>query len=187
MTRHDAVTDDIRERASLYSLGLLEQAESAVFERHLSGCDLCRTEVREFGETVGELAFALPESTPSPRVRQELLRRITPSQVTVRASEGVWKATPFAGIDVKQLFVDLATGNATSLVRMAPGSIYPPHRHANYEHFYVLQGDVVFHDHTLGAGDFEVNAPTTDHSPVTTVGGCLVLITNNLADQLLAV
>ena len=46
--------------------------------------------------------------------------------------------------------------------------------------------DLVFNDHTLHAGDYEVDAPDTAHSPVTTHGGCLLLIIHNAGDQLLA-
>jgi anti-sigma factor ChrR (cupin superfamily) len=50
----------------------------------------------------------------------------------------------------------------------------------------VLEGDLVFDDHTLFAGDYEVAPDTTHHSPVTTNHGCLLLIMNNQQDQLLA-
>jgi anti-sigma factor ChrR (cupin superfamily) len=186
MTGHKAVTDQVRERASFYRLGLLESAEASAFEHHLAECDICRTEAREAGDVVAELAFGLVESRPGPRVREELLRRTAPRPVLVRHGEGNWKATGFDGVEAKQLFVDATTGSVTSLVRMAPRATYPPHRHAGHEHCYVLEGDLVFDDHTLFAGDFEVNAPFTGHSPVTTVNGCLLLLTNNQSDQLLA-
>jgi anti-sigma factor ChrR (cupin superfamily) len=186
MTRHKAVTDQVRERASFYRLGLLESAEAGAFEHHLAECDVCKREARVAGDAIAELAFGLVESQPGPRVREELLRRTAPTPVLVRRGEGNWKATEFDGVEVKQLFVDAATGSVTSLVRMAPRATYPPHRHAGHELCYVLEGDLVFDDHTLFAGDFEVNAPLTGHSPVTTVGGCLMLLTNNQGDQLLA-
>jgi anti-sigma factor ChrR (cupin superfamily) len=186
MTRHEAVTDQVRERASFYRLGLLESAEASAFEHHLAECDVCRTEARELGDAVAELAFGLVASHPGPRVREQLLRRTTPKPVLVRRDAGNWQATGFDGVEAKQLFVDATTGNVTSLVRMAARAKYPPHRHAGHELCYVLEGDLVFDDHTLFAGDFEVNAPFSGHSPVTTVNGCLLLLTNNQGDQLLA-
>lgn len=185
MTKHRSVTDEVRERASFYRLGLLENSEVSDFEHHLAECDVCSTEARLLGDAVAEFAFGLAESCPGPRVRAELLRRIAPKPVLVRSGEGDWQATGFDGVEAKQLFADPATGSVTSFVRMAPGAKYPPHRHASHEHCYVLEGDLVFDDHTLFAGDFEVSAPSTDHSPVTTVGGCLLLITNNQRDELL--
>ena len=186
MTRHKAVTDRVRERASFYRLGLLESAEASAFEHHLAECEVCGTEARELGDAAAEFAFGLVESRPGPRVREQLLRRSAPRPVLIRHGEGDWQVTGYDGVEAKQLFVDAATGNVTSLVRMAARATYPPHRHAGHEHCYVLEGDLVFDDHTLFAGDFEVNAPFTGHSPVTTVNGCLLLLTNNQGDQLLA-
>jgi hypothetical protein len=50
----------------------------------------------------------------------------------------------------------------------------------------MLEGDLAFRDHTLHAGDYEVSVPSSDHSPVTTNNGCLVLIMHNHNDQILA-
>jgi anti-sigma factor ChrR (cupin superfamily) len=69
---------------------------------------------------------------------------------------------------------------------MAPGAIYPPHRHFGLEHCYVLEGDLVFDDYTLHAGDYEIASAATEHSLVTTQHGCLLLIMNNRGDQLVA-
>jgi anti-sigma factor ChrR (cupin superfamily) len=68
---------------------------------------------------------------------------------------------------------------------MAPGAVYPAHRHAGPEHCYVLEGDLVFEDHVLNAGDYEVAAPSSDHSFVTTTRGCLLLLFSHVNDQLL--
>lgn len=184
MTLHEAISDEIRDRATLFSLGLLEPEESRHFEAHLKTCPACEAEVRACSEVAADLAYSLPESSPRPRVRQEVLRVAASASVLKRARDGTW-LSPFPGIDVKQLFIDPATLNVTSLVRMKPGAVYPSHRHASQEHCYVLEGDLVFSDHTLLAGDYEVSATSTDHSIVTTTQGCLLLIINNQRDQLL--
>ena len=186
MTRHTSVNDDIRERASIYALGLLEPPETRVYEQHLAECEVCRGEVRAFGSAAEDLPFSLPESRPASRVRETLLARIGSSSVLIRRNEGTWQATPFPGVEVKHLYADAATGNVTSLVRMRPGAMYPAHRHASHEHCYVLEGDLVFSDHILYAGDYEVSVPSTDHALVTTHAGCLLLLTNNQADQVFA-
>jgi hypothetical protein len=41
MTRHETVTDEIRDAASLYSLGLLDPDEAERFESHLNACPVC--------------------------------------------------------------------------------------------------------------------------------------------------
>jgi anti-sigma factor ChrR (cupin superfamily) len=67
---------------------------------------------------------------------------------------------------------------------MTAGAVYPPHRHFGPEHCYVLEGDLIFDGHALYAGDYEVAVEATDHSPVTTRHGCLLLIINNQRAQL---
>lgn len=174
------------EHATLYALGLLDPNDLAPFERHLAECEECRADVQVHRELAAEIALVACTERPSPDVRAQLLRRTAPAHVLVRAHEGTWEPTPFPGVELRQLFVDAATGNVTSLVRLAPGAKYPPHRHAGLEHCYVLEGDLVSDRHTIYAGDYEVNSPDTDHLPVSSTNGCLLLIINNQRDTLLA-
>jgi hypothetical protein len=187
--KHEMANDEIHEVASLYSLGLLDPELAAGFEQHLeSGCLVCESEVRGFTEASAQVLSALDYAEPADQVREELLRRIgrpASAPMILRAGEGQWLESEFPGLSLKRLFVD-PTGTVTSLIRMAAGAVYPPHRHHGLEHCYVLEGDLVFNDHTLYAGDYEVAAPTRDHSTVTTRYGCLLLITNHPGDQLLA-
>lgn len=189
IVKHDVAEDEIHEVASLYSLGLLDPELAAGFERHLEvGCAVCESEVRGFTEAAAQVLMASEYAEPPARIRDELLKRISRPAVEpmiFRADEGEWQESGIPGLTVKQLFVDPA-GNVTSLIRMTAGAVYPPHRHFGVEHCYVLEGELVFDDHTLYAGDYEVAAEATDHSPVTTRQGCLLLITNNQRDQLLA-
>ena len=100
------------------------------------------------------------------------------------AAEGRWhKVMP--GIEVKRLFVDPATRIITSLLRVAPGAVYPAHRHAGLEHLYVVDGDAIFDDHTLNTGDYEARTPQSVHSTVTTTEGCLLLVIHNQHDEYL--
>lgn len=188
--KHDMVNDEVHEMASLYTLGLLEPELAAGFERHLEGgCAVCASEVRGFTEATAQVLSAVKDASPPDRLRQELLSRIggSPSaHLIFRAGEGQWQDSAHPGLAVKQLFVDPSTGNVTSLLRMKAGAVVPPHRHFGAEHCYVLEGDLVFSDHTLYAGDYEVAHESTDHSPATTRNGCLLLIMNNPGSQLLA-
>jgi anti-sigma factor ChrR (cupin superfamily) len=186
--RHDMANDEIHEVASLYSLGLLEPELAAGFERHLEGgCSVCESEVRGFSDTAAQVLESLAYAEPPERLREELMKRVSlsvPASVLHRSGEGEWRDAGIAGITRKQLFVDPSTGNITSLLRMTAGTLYPPHRHSGLEHCYVLEGDLVFDDHTLHAGDYEVSSQSTEHSPATTKHGCLLLIINNQRDQL---
>jgi anti-sigma factor ChrR (cupin superfamily) len=94
-----------------------------------------------------------------------------------------WQPTPFAGVSIARLYEDSTRGELTSLVRMMPGALYPSHRHAGLEHCYVLEGDLVFEDHTLVAGDYSAGSPDTDHTSATTRHGCLLFIVHNARDH----
>jgi anti-sigma factor ChrR (cupin superfamily) len=194
---HSSVTQEVEELAALYCVGAMESAEAAEFQTHIqSGCAACLSEVRAFQETVSSLAFSVPEQKPPAGLRARLMDRITStSQITspvehtsmlLRANEGEWMPSGFPGVNVRQLYSEPVTGVVTSLVKMDPGAIYPAHFHFGLEHCYVLQGDVIFHDHTLQTGDYEVAMASTTHSPVSTARGCLLMITNNRRDRILA-
>jgi anti-sigma factor ChrR (cupin superfamily) len=181
MTHHEAVTEEIQEQAAMFSLGLLGTEEAVQFESHTRECPVCAAELRACNEVVAEVALTAPEAAPPPHLRDELVRRAASPAVVVRAGDGVWQS-PFPGIEVKKLFFDANTLNTTWLVRMAAGGVYPSHRHAGLEHLYVLEGDVIFGDHTLHPGDYEVRGPDTHHSSATTGQGCLLLVINNQRD-----
>jgi anti-sigma factor ChrR (cupin superfamily) len=177
---------DDGDRASLYVLGLLDESDSSTFEQHLNSCPLCQAEVSESGDLVVRLAGTLPPSTPPAGLRQRVLAEaVLPRGVValVRGANVNWKPTPFTGVSVARLYED-PRGALTSLVRMMPGAHYPSHRHASLEHCYVLEGDVVFEDHTLTAGDYSAGCPDRDHASATTRQGCLLFIVHNVQDQM---
>jgi anti-sigma factor ChrR (cupin superfamily) len=192
---HETITEEQRELASLFSLGMLDADESRDFEAHLGGCPSAR-EVQDLramfvavSATIAEdVAEALPADVPPPHLKERLMRRIAaeavPSPVIQRAHEGVWE-TILPGVDVKRLFIDPITSSVTSLVRVARNAVYPAHRHMGMEHLYVLDGDIIFEDHTLTDGDYEVRMPDSNHSPARTTEGCLLLVINSGHDQFL--
>jgi quercetin dioxygenase-like cupin family protein len=70
------------------------------------------------------------------------------------------------------------------LVRMAPGSEYPGHRHAGAEECYVLQGDIWVGDVHMRRGDYQ-RAPAGSRHPVqTTDEGCVLLLVSSLSDEI---
>jgi anti-sigma-K factor RskA len=56
-----------------YALDALTPEEERSFEAHLAGCSRCQEELAGFTTLAASLAFAAPESKPSPRVRGRLL------------------------------------------------------------------------------------------------------------------
>jgi anti-sigma factor ChrR (cupin superfamily) len=184
LTFNDA-HDEYLELAPLYAAGALDPSATAEFEAHIgSGCAACAAELRALEETVAELALALPPRQPRAGLRTRLMDRIASPppasfSVLVRASQVEWRSAGVPGVMMKTLFVDKATGNVTSLLKVEPGAIYPAHRHAGTEHTYVIDGDVIFNDHELDTGDYEVAMAASDHSSVTTREGCLLLLIHN--------
>lgn len=186
--------DEFLELAPLYAAGALDAAGAAGFEAHLQGgCQACEAELRALEESVADLAFALPPREPRAGLRTRLLDRIAapaapvpnPLSVLVRANQLEWRSAGVPGVMMKRLFVDKSTGNVTWLLKVEPGAVYPAHRHAGLEHTYVIDGDVIFNDHELDTGDYEVAMATTAHSTVTSREGCLLLLINNERDEIL--
>jgi anti-sigma-K factor RskA len=83
MTNQDHVSDLL----PAYALGALDHSEVERVKSHLSMCPACRQELREFETITGDLALAVTEMSPRPKLRQELMSRIgktQPAAVTAR-------------------------------------------------------------------------------------------------------
>ncbi len=65
-----------------------------------------------------------------------------------------WQATKFAGIEMKILYSDPASGMSTILFRMAPFSEVPLHEHTALEQTYMLEGRLVDDEGECGPGAF---------------------------------
>jgi anti-sigma factor ChrR (cupin superfamily) len=178
---------DNQDRASLYALGLLDEAESRAFEQHLSSCPVCAAEVRESGGIAVQLAGTIAPSTPPAGLRQRVLTEaVLPRGLValVRGAQLNWHPTSFAGVSMARLYEDPVRGELASLVRMQPGARFPSHHHAAVEHCYVLEGDLIFEDHTMIAGDYSAGKPEREHASATTQGGCLLFLVHNAGDQM---
>lgn len=90
------------------------------------------------------------------------------------APQQEWVASPSPGVERKMLFrVGNEKAYATSLVRYAPGSRFPPHLHTGGEEFLVLDG--VFQDEhgDYPAGTYVRNPPGTSHTPTAESGATI--------------
>jgi anti-sigma factor ChrR (cupin superfamily) len=192
------------EQASLYVLGMLGAEESRAFEQHLAECAACTWEVEQSRRTLSGLALASGEFRPPAGLRDRLFDRIRADQSApsgtqiwkswaptaiggihvVRGDESSW-STISEGIEVKQLFADPVASNVTMLVRMAPGSEYPAHRHGGHEQCFVIEGDVQVGDIELVAGDYQCATADSVHDVTRTRGGCVLMIVSSTRDKLL--
>jgi anti-sigma-K factor RskA len=65
-----------REEVGAYMLGALEPEEAAEFERHVEGCERCRSEVRWLTAAVEVLPEAVERHEPPPQLRERLLAEV---------------------------------------------------------------------------------------------------------------
>ncbi|MEZ4459237.1 MAG: cupin domain-containing protein [bacterium] len=95
---------------------------------------------------------------------------------TVDAAALDWVPSPTPGVE--RLMIErqgIEVARATSLVRYAPNSSFPPHTHGGGEEFFVLSG--VFSDESgdYPAGSYVRNGVGSHHSP-RTAPGCVILV-----------
>jgi anti-sigma factor ChrR (cupin superfamily) len=196
------------ELAPLYALGALDSDELRAYQAHLHGCTDCLGEVEAFSRVADELAL-LTAAAPPASLKDRLLSSIasepqtteppvqvwktwSPDATTTdpmsvhRADAGGWETTGVAGITVRRLSVDVARQTASMLVRMEPGSCYPPHIHASAEECLVVEGELhVGDDLVMHAGDFQRAEGGTSHPVQYTETGCVLFISSSLHDELI--
>lgn len=85
---------------------------------------------------------------------------------------------------MRRLFVDRAANRMTAMFKMAPGAAYVPHVHGGAEECYVLEGDLHVGDEIMmRAGDYQRAPAGSLHGVQRTEGGCTLLITCSLDDE----
>lgn len=175
---HDQMTEEFRDLALLYSLRMLDADDEARFAQHLeTGCLLCAHEVEMLSDSVVAVAESAPQADPPKRLRGSLLEQIAPPKTVRRGEQIDWRSdAESTGLEFKPLYFDKSSGVSTMLVRMHPGAIYSAHAHSGMEHLYVISGELLFADHVLRSGDFEMAMPGIVHAEATTQTGCTVLV-----------
>ena len=96
--------------------------------------------------------------------------------VLVQASTLAWTPSPAAGVDRKMLYREGGeVARATSIVRYAKGSAFPPHVHSGGEEILVLDGTFQDEHGDYPAGSYFRNPPGTSHSPGA-AEGCVIFV-----------
>jgi len=103
----------------------------------------------------------------------------------VKASEGVWHNIA-PGVVAKVLSYDSISRRATSLVRIAAGTKYAPHRHAAAEELFVLEGGCLCAGRELKAGDYHRAEAGTEHHDTSSDDGCLLLVISSPQNEMLS-
>lgn len=155
---------------------------------------------REFGDAVDALAYSV-EATPPPHLKKRILDRIAsegparpaslppggravlPGVTAVLVAETEWIRAPLPGLDYKLLHRDDARGYTTRLLRFAPGSTYPAHRHGATEEVFIVAGSVVLNGVTLRAGDYCRSEAGTHETAAFSAEGGMAIIVSSDADE----
>ncbi|MDQ6652685.1 MAG: cupin domain-containing protein, partial [Acidobacteriota bacterium] len=155
-------------------------------------CEVCEAELKPLGSVVAALGLAASLESPQPAAREKLMFQIAaeaPAPImsavsredslkqfySMRVDQGDWRET-FPGMFEKQLFADEKKATTTTLIRLAPGTKIPSHRHLGTEECLVIEGDFHVNGEMFGPGDYRCAMPDSiDQSP-SSVNGALLLI-----------
>lgn len=171
----------------LYALRALPPREMAVVDAHIAGCAECRQEVEALRPTIESfVSWPTDLLRPSPALWDRLAQRIaaeTGGEPVPPApepwAEPQWQE-PAPGISCKLLATDAARKRVSLLVRLAPGTEYPPHRHAGLEELHLLDGELMIGDRKLYPGDYNrAEAGSLDRRVWSETGCTCVLITSS--------
>ncbi len=170
----------------LYALQALPSSEIPVAEAHISACAECRQEMKTLRPVI-ESFISWPTDVLRPsaslwgllaqRVAEETGKEpvLPPSQLPAKPE---WEEVA-PGISCKLLATDTEKNYVSMLVRLAPGTDYPRHRHAGVEELHLLHGELMIGDKKLYPGDYNRAEPdSVDHRVWTETGCTCVLLTS---------
>ena len=192
--------ETLQEKALLASFGLAENDyEQEILEAASKGDTSALAELNAYREVLAQVAQTITAVNPPTGLKNKLLARIAskkpklppgwqthePGFDYVLSGQGLWQDGPIAGMKFQMLHYDKKAGLLTQLIKLEPGSIFPPHRHGAAEQCLVLDGKVSIGSLHLGKGDFNLAQAGTDHGEMTTEEGCLLLLINNPHDEIL--
>ena len=74
---HQALTDELRDRVTLYALDMLKPEEMQAVTAHVeAGCTLCVEELQSVEQIVSLFGYNASAMPPRPEVRTQLLARL---------------------------------------------------------------------------------------------------------------
>lgn len=181
-----------------YASGSLCEGNALVVATHLAHCSECRAAVRDMQEMAGalldqqgeeEISLAarnavmarldgeLLEAAPKPMCRTPQERVLAP--VSLYESEK-WR---WVGPGVYRRFLDVPAdaGTRVFMLKAAPGTRLPDHRHVGTEWTCVLKGAFIHDQGRFGAGDFDEADGSVFHNPLVEDAGeeCICLVALN--------
>jgi len=101
-----------------------------------------------------------------------------------RPGEVEWEQVA-PGISCKLLATDTERDRVSMLVRLAPGTDYPAHRHAGVEELYLLHGELMVDDKKLYPGDYIRGEAGSPDYRVWSSTGCTCVLLTSIKDEIL--
>jgi anti-sigma factor ChrR (cupin superfamily) len=180
------------ELVTALALGALPPAEIPAIRAHLDACLACRAEYDSLQAVVNVLP-SWPADTLEPtsslwdRLTSRIGQRASPARSAVPAGllgeEEQWKDV-VPGLSYKILSVDSAQDRLSMLVRLAPGTDYPPHTHAGLEELHLLDGELWIDDRKLRPGDYNRAEAGSSDRRVWSETGCTCVLITSARDRL---
>lgn len=99
-----------------------------------------------------------------------------PGTLTLRRGDLQWVELS-EGVSAAVLFKSEKLKRQSLLIRMLPGARYQSHEHEDDEECLVMEGDLVFGELKLSAGDYHLAPKGRTHPPAFSPSGCLLFIT----------
>jgi anti-sigma factor ChrR (cupin superfamily) len=194
---HQHLTDAFRASVALYAFGGLDPEEARSFVERLNAEGAPGAEeLRAYERIVGLLGYHAPAIQPRPELRAQLLDGLTPKTTQaaavgqrqpdlavdvsryayMRANEGHWRELA-PGVSEKILGFDAVTERSTALIRMAPGTWLPPHKHLAVEEVFVLEGACyIAPGQVVRTGDYFRAVAGSEHGAAFTEDGVTLLV-----------
>ena len=181
--RHDETHSDL---VLQYALRVVPSSDVAVAEAQLAACPHCRQELEMLRPLLDAfVSWPTDVLRPSTSLWERLAQRIATetgedpvAPASARWADPGWKDVA-PGISCKLLATDTEKNRVSMLVRLAPGTDYPPHRHAGVEELHMLEGELIVDDERFRAGDYRrAEADSVDHRVWSETGCTCVLITS---------
>jgi ChrR Cupin-like domain len=173
--------------AFLYVLQALPSSEIPAVEAQIASCADCRQQIETLRPIIGSfVSWPTDVLRPPVSLWGRLAQRIAEetgkppvSPPLQLAAKPEWEELA-PGISCKLLATDTEKNRVSMLLRLAPGTDYPSHRHAGVEELHLLYGELMIDDKKIYPGDYiRAEADSVDHHVWSETGCTCVLLTSN--------